>query len=80
MSQSWFSLGFLSQNSLWKLSKFHGYKGIYSRVREEYEKLIFSKTEHSGDSASWLEQVASLSCEVTAKPDCTFCPVVLQLL
>ena len=23
------SLGFLSQNSLWKLSPFHGYKGLY---------------------------------------------------
>ena len=35
VNQSYFSLGFLSQNSLWKLSKFstfRGYKGIYSRV------------------------------------------------
>ena len=24
-----FSLGFLSQNALWKLSLNHGYKGIY---------------------------------------------------
>ena len=30
-----FSLGFLSQNSLWNLSTFHGYKGIYSKVYEE---------------------------------------------
>ena len=29
MSQSFFSLGFLSQNSLWKLSLNRGYKGIY---------------------------------------------------
>ena len=29
MSQSHFSLGFLSQNSLWKLSIFRGYKGLY---------------------------------------------------
>ena len=29
MNQSYFSLGFLSQNSLWKLSQNHGYKGIY---------------------------------------------------
>ena len=29
MNQSYFSLGFLSQNSLWKLSTFHGYKGLY---------------------------------------------------
>ena len=38
-----FSLGFLSQNSLWKLSTFRGYKGIYTRVREECEKLLFCK-------------------------------------
>ena len=28
-------------NSLWKLSTFHGYKGIYSSVREECEKSFF---------------------------------------
>ena len=38
-----FSLGFLSQNSLWKLSTFRGYKGIYSRVYEECEKSIITK-------------------------------------
>ena len=27
----------LSRNSLWKLSTFRGYKGIYSRVYEECE-------------------------------------------
>ena len=43
MSQSCFSLGFLSQNSLWKLSTFHGNKGIYSKVYEEYEKSVFIK-------------------------------------
>ena len=79
MSQSWFSLGFFSQNYLWKLSTFRGYKGIYSRVREECEKSVFSKTGHSGDLASRLEQVVSLSRELTARPDCSFCPVVLQL-
>ena len=36
-----FSLGFLSQNSLWKLSTFRGYKGIYSRVYEECERSGF---------------------------------------
>ena len=30
-----FSLGFFSQNSLWKLSTFRGYKGIYCRVYKE---------------------------------------------
>ena len=49
MSQSWFSLGFLSQ----KFSlEFHGYKGIYSSVREESEKSFLCKTGHSGDSVS----------------------------
>ena len=38
-----FSLGFLSQNSLWKLFTFRGYKGIYSRVYEECEKSIITK-------------------------------------
>ena len=32
MSQSCFFLGFLSQNSLWKLSTICGYKGIYTGV------------------------------------------------
>ena len=41
MSQSCFSLGFLSQNSLWKLSTFCGHKGIYSRVWEGMWKVIF---------------------------------------
>ena len=38
-----FSLGFLSQNSLWKLSTFCGYKVIYSRVYEECEKSVSNK-------------------------------------
>ena len=55
ISQSYFSLGFLSQNSLWKLFTFRGYKGIYSNVSEECEKLVFIQTGHSCDSASRLE-------------------------
>ena len=43
MSQSCFSLGFLSQNSLWKLSTYRGYKGIYSRVYLECEESITTK-------------------------------------
>ena len=43
MSQSCSSLGFLSKNSLWKLSTFREYKGIYSRVSEEYEELVITK-------------------------------------
>ena len=71
-----FSLGFLSQNSLWKLSTFHGYKGIYSSVCEECEKSVFIQTRHFGDSVSRVEQVARLSRELTAWPDCIFFPVV----
>ena len=44
------SLRFLAQNSLWKLSTFRGYKGIYSSVREECEKSVFCKTGGFGDS------------------------------
>ena len=36
-----FSLGFLSQNSLLKLSLNRGYKGIYSRVRRNVKSHIF---------------------------------------
>ena len=80
MSQSCFSLGFLSQNYFWKLSTLRGYKGIYIRVREEHEKSVFIQTRYSVDLASRLERVASLSPELTTWTDCTFCPVVLQLL
>ena len=79
MSQYWFSLGFLSQNYLWKLSTFRGYKVIYRRVREKCEKSYFCIIGHSGDSVSQVERVASLSCELTAWPECIFCLVVLQL-
>ena len=74
-----FSVGFLSQNSLWELSKFCGYKSIYSSVCEECEKSIFIQTRHSSDSTSRLEQVTSLSRELTTWPDYLFCPVVLRL-
>ena len=79
MSQSCFSLEFLSQNSLWTLFTFRGYKGIYSSVCEECEKSIFIQTGYSDDSASQVEQVASLSRMLTTWLDCTFCLVVLQL-
>ena len=64
-----FSLEFFSQNSLWKLSTFHGYKGIYNSVCEKCEKLVFIQIGHSSDSALRVERVASLSCELTAWPD-----------
>ena len=78
MSQSCFSLGFLFENSLWKLSTFRGYKGIYSRVCKECEKTFFCKTRHSGYSLA-----TGMSRELTTKPDCPFLsysvPVVVTL-
>ena len=55
MSQSYFYLGFLFQNYLWKLSTFHGYKGIYSRMSEECKQSGFEQTGHSSDLTSRLE-------------------------
>ena len=48
-------------------------------VCEKCEKSFFCKTRHSGHSLSRLEWVVSLNHETTARSDCTFCPVVLQL-
>ena len=62
-----FFLGFLSQNSLWKLSTFRGYKGIYTRVREECEKSLFCKIGCSSDSFT-----IGISRKITTKPDCPF--------
>ena len=41
---------FLSQNSLWKLSTYRGYKGIYCRLRKECESQFSSK---QGILATW---------------------------
>ena len=68
MSQFCFSLEFLSQNSLWKLSTYCGYKDIYSGVCEECEKSVFIQTRHSGDSVSQVGR----SRELIARPDCQF--------
>ena len=74
-----FSLGFLSQNSLWKLSLNREYKGIYIVGWEGMWKVIFCQTGCSGDLTSRLGWVASSSCEQTAWPSLDFCPVVQQL-
>ena len=79
MNQSCFSLGFLSQNSLWKLSQYRGYKGIYIGGWEGMWKVSFSKTGCSGHLTSRLGWVASWSCELTAWPTWDFCPIVQQL-
>ena len=46
---------FFSRVSLWKLSTFRGYKGIYSRMYEECERSGFKQTGHFGDSTLRLE-------------------------
>ena len=79
ISQSCFSLGFLSQNSLWKLSTFHGYKGYLYWSEKGMRRVNFSITEWIGDLASRLDWVVSPSCEITKWPDWTFLPVLLQL-
>ena len=53
-----FSLGFLSQNSLWKLPLNRGYKDIYSRVRRNVKSQIFP------NRVFWrLNLRTGLSCE-----------------
>ena len=79
MSQSCFSLGFLSQNSLWKLSTFCGYKGYLYWCVFGMRRVSFSQTEWIGNLASRLDWVASPSHELTEWPYWTFYPIVLQL-
>ena len=79
MSQSYFSLGFLSQYSLWKLSTFHGYKGYLYYGENGMRRVRFSKTKLAGNLASRRDLVTSSSRKQTKFPEWTFCPVVLQL-
>ena len=79
MSQSCFSLGFLSQNSLWNLSTFRGYKGYLHWSEKGMRKVSFSITKWTGNLASRLDWVTSPSCEITEWPDWTFFPIALQL-
>ena len=79
MSQSCFSLGFLSQNSLWKLSQNRGYKGIYIVGWEGMWEVSFSQTGCSSNLTSRLGWVASSSREQTAWLAWDFCPIVQQL-
>ena len=73
-----FSLGFLSQNSLWKLSLNCWYKGIVGW--EGMWKVIFSQIGCSGDLTSRLGWVASSSSKQMAWPAWDFCLVVQQLV
>ena len=55
MSQSCFSLGFLTQYSLWKLSIFRGYEGYLYLCVFGMRRVSFSKTELAGGLASPLD-------------------------
>ena len=79
MSQSCFSIGFLSQYSLWKLYTFRGYKGYLYWSENGMRRGRFFKTELAGRLDLWLDWVASSSHKVIKWPVCTFCPVMLQL-
>ena len=59
MSQSCFSLGFLSQYSLWKLSTFRGYKGYLYQGENGMRRVRFFKTELVNNLASQLDRVTS---------------------
>ena len=63
MSQSFFSLGFLSQNSLWKLSTIRGYKGyLYWCVFG----LATGLSREFKSRANCLASLGLLSCSATA--------------
>ena len=80
MSQSCFSLRFLSQNYLWKLSIIRGYKEYLYWCMFGMRNVSFSQTEWTGDLTLQLDWIASLSHELTAWLDWKFCPVVFQLV
>ena len=79
MSQSCFSPGFLSQNSLWKLFTFRGYEGYLYWGENRMWRVRFYKTRLARGLASRLDWVMSSSREVTERLVVLFCPVVLQL-
>ena len=66
MNQSYFSLGFLSQNSLCKLSTFGGYKGLYIVV-----SVWNTKRQFFPNRAGWrLGLATSLSREFQPRVNC----------
>ena len=79
MNQSCFTLGFLSQNSLWKLSFICGYKGYLYWGEKRMWNVRFFKTGVARCLALRLDWVARSSREITVWPVVLFCPVVLQL-
>ena len=79
MSQSWFSLGFLSQYSIWKLSTFRGYEGYLYLCVFGMQRVRFFEIELAGGLALRLDWAVSSSRELTEWLVWTFCLVVLQL-
>ena len=86
MSQSGFSLGFLSQYSFWKLSIFCGYVGYLYLFVFGMRRVSFSKIELASSLASRLDWAASSSRKLTEWPIWTFLScsalagITLQLL
>ena len=79
MNQSCFTLGFLSQNSLWKLSFFYGYKGYLYWGKNGMWRVRFFKIGVARGLASRLDWVARSNRAITERPIVLFCLVVLQL-
>ena len=79
MNQSWFSLGFLSQNIFWKLSFICGYKGYLYWGERRMWNFRIHKTRVARGLISRLDWVARSSREITVWPVVLFCRVVLQL-
>ena len=79
MNQSCFTLGFLSQNSLRKLSFFCGYKGYLYWGEKRMWNVRFFKTGVAHGLDLWLDWVVSSSHVITKRPVVLFCLVVLQL-
>ena len=79
MSQYCFYPGFLSQNSLWKLSRFRGYKGVFILEWEKNAKSHFFHNRvdwqlslatwlgrKSKSQANWMASLDFFSCSATA--------------
>ena len=79
VNQSCFSLGFLSQNSLWKLSYICGYKGYLYWSERGMWNVRFYKTGVACGLASRLDWVTRSNREIIIWPVVLFCPVILQL-
>ena len=79
MNQSCFSQNSLSQNSLWKLSTFCGYKGIYSRVWDGMWKVTFQQNMVHWWVTCDREELQVPITSYQTRLDCTFCLVVIQL-